>query len=295
MNTATHTDPLAPETDHTQSALHWALRIGVFLCFLGHGSFAIMAKPEWAEFFGVVGISKDVALQFLPWIGLLDITIASLALASPRPIVLLWAAIWCLWTASLRPLSGLGMWEFWVRACNYGIPLAFLALQTWPRSLREWVDPITPGHTTAERLRASALILRVSIALALIGHAGLGVFQQKAGLLAMYVRVGLPPNIEGIPLAAVVGWFELTLAAAVLLRPFRGLLVFVCVYKIMCGLLYPISGSYWWEFIERGADYMAPIALILIGHALIAERARVRAPVIDALPAPVTPAAPSAH
>ena len=288
MKTVTRTDLPASETDRTLSALHWALRVGVFLCFLGHGSFAIMAKPEWAEFFGVVGIPKDLALHVLPWIGLLDITIATMALASPRPIVFLWAAIWCLWTATLRPLTGLGMWEFLVRGCNYGVPLAFLALQPWPRSLREWVSPIAPRPVTAERLRVSALVLRLAIALALIGHAGLGVFQQKAGLLEMYARVGLPSRIEGIPLAAMIGWFELTLAAAILLKPFRALLVFVCVYKITSGLLYPVSGSYWWEFIERGADYMAPIALILVGYALIVERARVRAPVIEALPAAAT-------
>jgi len=285
MTATTHTDLIAPDTGRTLSTLHWVLRIGVFTCFLGHGSFAILAKPEWANFFGVVGIPSDIALHILPWIGLLDLTVAALALASPRPIVFLWAAMWCLWTASLRPLTGLGMWEFWVRGANYGVPLAFLALIPWPRSLREWVDPITPGPATAERLRLSGLVLRVAVALALIGHAGLGLFQQKAGLLDMYARVGLPSTIEGIPLAVAIAWFELALAAAVLLRPLRSLLVFVCVYKIMMGLLHPVSGALWWEFIERGADYMAPIALILVGNALIAERARVRAriPVAEAL------------
>lgn len=285
MNATTHTDLLAPDSGRTRSTMHWVLRIGVFTCFLGHGSFAIMAIPEWANFFGVVGIRSGIALQVLPWVGLLDLTVAALALASPRPIVFLWAAAWCLWTASLRPLTGLGMWEFWARGGNYGVPLAFLALIPWPRSFREWVDPIAPGPVSAERLRLSGLVLRVAIALALIGHAGLGVFQQKAGLLDMYAKVGLPSTIEGIPIAAVIGWFELTLAAAVLLKPFRTLLVFVCVYKMMMGLLHPVSGALWWEFIERGADYLAPIALILVGDALIAERvrARARAPLAEAL------------
>ncbi|HKQ18397.1 MAG TPA: hypothetical protein VJW75_01495 [Candidatus Eisenbacteria bacterium] len=285
MNATTHNEPLAPDTGHTASSLHWVLRIGVFACFLGHGSFAIMAKPEWANFFGVVGVPSDVALHVLPWIGLLDLTVAALALASPRPFVFLWAAMWCLWTASLRPLTGLGMWEFWVRAGNYGIPLAFLAVLPWPRTLREWVEPIAHGPVTAERLRLSGSILRIAIALALIGHAGLGVFQRKAGLLEMYAKVGLPSSVEGIPLAVAIGWFELALAAAVLIKPFRTLLVFVCVYKVMMGLLHPASGAYWWEFIERGADYMAPIALILVGDALVAERARIRArtPVAEAL------------
>jgi len=110
---------------------------------------------------------------------------------------------------------------------------------------------------------------------------------KTAALLEMYAKVGLPHSIDGIPLAPAIGWFELALAAAVLVKPFRGLLVFVCVYRVMTGLLHPISGEYWWEFIERGADYVAPIALLLVGNALIAERARARAqarvPIVDAL------------
>lgn len=284
MRTATRIDAPAPEPYAAGTALGWILRIGVFMCFLGHGSFAIVAKPEWVSFFSVVGIPEGVAVHIMPWIGLLDVTVAALALASPRPLVFLWAAIWCTWTATLRPLSGLGMWEFWVRGCNYGIPLAFLALHPWPRSLREWVDPITPGVVTVERLRISSFLLRVAIALALIGHAGLAAFQQNAALLGMYEKVGLPRTVEGIALGSAIGWFELALAAAVLVRPFRGLLVFVCVYKVMSALLHPATGSYWWEFIERGADYTAPIALILVGNALAAERARVRVPAVEALP-----------
>jgi hypothetical protein len=111
----------------------------------------------------------------------------------------------------------------------------------------------------------------------LIGHAGFGAFQHKAGLLKMYAKAGLPASIGQVSLAPAVGLFELVLAAAVLLKPFRSLLLFVCAYKIASELLYPATGSYWWEFIERGGDYMAPIALILINGVLAAEHARATA------------------
>ncbi len=262
---------------HTASAsLHWVLRLGVFMCFLGHGSYGIIAKSEWTPYFGVAGIPKDTALHLMPLIGLHDYIIAAIALASPRPIVLLWAAIWCTWTAALRPLAGQGIWEFLERGGNYGVPLAFLLLQPWPRSWREWLAPIKPGPVAAERLRTVGLVLRVSIALLLVGHAGFGAFQHKAGLLNMYAKAGFPASIGQVSLAPAIGWFELVLAAAVLLKPFRSLLVFVCVYKIASELLYPGTGSYWWEFIERGGDYTAPIALTLITGLLAAEHARAR-------------------
>ena len=275
MDAPARTNLTTPGPEGTLSALQWVLRLGVFLCFLGHGSYALLAKPEWAAFFGVVGMPPDAGLVLMPWVGLLDLTIASFALASPRPIVFLWAAVWCLWTAALRPLSGLGMWEFWARAGNYGIPIAFLALGSWPRSLREWLSPVTSGPVSAERLRAGGFVLRTSIVLFLIGHAGLALFQQKEGLLSLYAKAGLPSTIGGVALAPTIGWFELALALAVLLKPVRALLLAVCALKIAVGLLSPAAGAYWWEFIEHGADYMAPIALILIGKAL---GARMRVP-----------------
>ncbi len=274
MPSASSTGPSAVPANPTITALHWILRLGLFMNFLGHGSYGIIAKPEWAPFFGVVGISKETAFQLMPWIGLHDLTIAAFALASPRPIVLLWATIWCLWTAALRPLTGLGMWEFWERGGNYGIPFALLMLHPWPRSLREWLAPVVPGPVTISRLRISGWVLRVSIALLLIGHAGFGAFQHKAGLLSMYAKAGLPATVGGVPFGPAIGWFELLLAAAVLLKPFRSLLLFVCVYKIASELLYPATGSFWWEFIERGGDYTGPIALILILKLLANEPVR---------------------
>lgn len=267
MKPALRTNLTIPGAERT-STLLWALRIGVFLCFLGHGSYALMAKPEWAAFFGVVRMSPEVGLQVMPWVGLLDLTIASFALASPRPVVFLWAATWCLWTATLRPLTGLGMWEFLARAGNYGLPIAYLALHPWPRSLREWTAPVAPGPITAERLRVAGFVLRAAIVLFLIGHAGLALFQGKEALLGLYSRAGLPSTVGGVGLASAIGWFELGLAVAVLVKPARSVLIVVCVIEMASGLLHPAAGAYWWDFIEHGADYLAPIALILINGAL---------------------------
>src|SRR6185503_18983179 len=206
-----------PDSPTASNTLHWVLRLGIFMCFLGHGSFGILAKPEWTTLFSVAGIPSDAALRLMPFIGLHDLTIAALVLASPRPLVLLWATIWCLWTAALRPIVGLGMWEFLERAGNYGPPLALLLLQPWPRSWREWIAPIKPGPASAEGLRRCGLALRVTIALLLVGHAGFGAFQHKADLLNMYSTAGLPASVGSVSLGPAIGWFELLLAAAVLL------------------------------------------------------------------------------
>jgi hypothetical protein len=247
------------------------------MCFLGHGSFGIMTKEEWLPYFGVAGIGRDAAFGLMPWIGLHDITLAAIGLVSPRPIVLLWMTAWCVWTAALRPLAGQGMWEFWERAGNYGVPFAFLVLAGWPRSWREWIAPIHPKPVSAATARAFGLALRSTIAILLIGHAGFGVFQHKEGLVHMYALAGLPAvAFGGLPLSDAIGWMEIALAVAILVKPVAPLLLFVCLYKVASELLYPATGHAWWEFIERGGDYAAPIALYLIGRPKGAEPAPAR-------------------
>src|SRR5258705_1219898 len=144
------TSNFSAPTDDT-SPLHWVLRIAVFMCFIGHGSYGIIAKPEWTPYYGVYGIPNDTALRLMPFTGLCDYFLAAMSLASPRPFLLLWATFWCAMTAALRPLAGQGIWEFLERAGNFGPPLAFFLLQPWPRSWREWTGPIRPGPVAAER------------------------------------------------------------------------------------------------------------------------------------------------
>jgi hypothetical protein len=51
-------------------------------------------------------------------------------------------ALWGLWTATLRPLSGEPVWETIERAPNYLVPAAFLAVRGLPalwRAWREWL------------------------------------------------------------------------------------------------------------------------------------------------------------
>ena len=70
--------------------------------------------------------------------------------------------------------------------------------------------------------------------------------------------------VADLRLFYVVSWFEIALGLAVLFKPARGLLVFVCTYKVGTELLRPMAGEPWWEFIERAGSYVAPVALIVV-------------------------------
>lgn len=251
------------------------------MCFIGHGAFGIRMKPAWVDYFLSLGFTEGVAYRLMPIVGTVDIMMGIFVLLSPTRAVLLWMTVWGAFTALLRPWAGEPFWETLERAGNYGVPLAFLAMSGWARSWREWFEPITPaprGSYTNTRLHRSAWILRLSAGLLFIGHGGFGAFMHKPMLAEHYASVGLGSLPGGAPaLVPLVGWFELALGVAVILSPVPILLLVLVAWKIATELLYPASGAPWWEFIERGGSYAAPLGLFIL-HGLEVRRAAVPVP-----------------
>jgi len=118
----------------------WALRISVAGEFIGHGVFALQGKKDWIGWFGKFGVSDpEMAKNLLFVIGLMDLAVAVLVLVKPIRVALLWAVVWGFWTALLRPIVGMPIWDFIERWANWGAPLALLAYYGWPRNtVSEW-------------------------------------------------------------------------------------------------------------------------------------------------------------
>lgn len=118
----------------------WVLRIAVAGEFVGHGMFALQGKADWLKWISqLTGVDAATAATLLTLIGLFDLVIALIVLVKPIKAALLWAAFWGAWTALVRPLVGLPMWDFVERWANWGAPLALLLLAGWPKNLKEWL------------------------------------------------------------------------------------------------------------------------------------------------------------
>ena len=116
-----------------------ALRIAVAGEFIGHGVFALQGKKDWVLWFAQFGVPDPaLATQLLFFVGLMDILLALIILVRPVRVLLLWMALWGFWTALIRPLVGMPVWDFVERWANWGAPLALLFMIGWPRSVREW-------------------------------------------------------------------------------------------------------------------------------------------------------------
>ena len=243
-------------TDARTRQLHWCLRLGAAACFIGHGAFGIITKAAWIPYFALVGIPSDVAYALMPVVGTIDILMGIAVLLSPRPAVLLYMAVWALWTALLRPLTGESAFETLERAGNYGVPLAMLLMLGWPATVRGWLrggEGVPADRVTLMR------VLQWTTGLLLFGHGALAALTAKPLFATHYAALGLPGTI-----APVIGWIEMVVAVAAVFLPIPTLFVAIAVWKIATEALFPIAGAPIWELIERGGSYAAPIAVALL-------------------------------
>jgi hypothetical protein len=238
--------------------LSWVLRIGAALEFIGHGALGITGVATWSSYFAVVGIPKETAMHLMPLIGTFDVTLAVIVLIYPVRAIVLYMAVWGLWTALLRPLAGESIWEALERAGNYGVLLGLFLLVRgggWRSWLRFDLSDLD------ERLRARVVwTLRLATVLLLAGHGALNFLVRKPLFLHHYAVLG----IHGPWIESAVGIFECALSLAVLVRPGFGLLLFVVAWKLATEALSPMAGSPIWVFIEHGGSYATPLALALL-------------------------------
>ena len=105
--------------------VEWILRIGVAGEFIGHGLLAIEGKTDWIGWIKqMIGVDAPTAATILLIIGIIDIILALIVLFRPVRHLLLWMAFWGFWTALVRPLVGMPIWDFIERFANWAAPLA---------------------------------------------------------------------------------------------------------------------------------------------------------------------------
>ncbi|HTH46035.1 MAG TPA: hypothetical protein VMB21_00860 [Candidatus Limnocylindria bacterium] len=246
--------------------LHWLLRVGVAMEFLGHGGCGLHTKAGWLPYFHVFAIPDALAWKLMPWVGALDVALGLATLLAPRRALLLYMAVWGAFTALLRPAAGEGGWEFIERAYNYGVPFSLLLLHGFGRGGKSWWATLrTVPPLAADRARTLLWILRAIVALMLIGHGAFGAFMGKPNLLTFYGAAGL--GGFGLPLETIragIGFFEIGLGVAALFATRPAFFAGICAWKLGSELLFLVAGANLacWEVVERGSSYVAPLAAL---------------------------------
>lgn len=106
-------------------------------------------------------------------------------------------------------------------------------------------------------------VLRIAIAGEFIGHAAFAL-QGKEGWFKYFYPFGIsdPATIVGI--LFVVGIMDMLLALHVLIRPVRVFVLWMAFWGLWTAMIrWPFGPDPVWDFIERWANWGAPLALLL--------------------------------
>lgn len=108
-------------------------------------------------------------------------------------------------------------------------------------------------------------VLRIAVAGEFFGH-GMFALQGKAQWVGWFAKFGVTDAALATKLLFFLGVLDILLALLVLLKPIRPLLLWMTFWGFFTALLRPLVGDSFWDFIERWANWGAPLSLyILLG------------------------------
>jgi hypothetical protein len=114
-----------------------------------------------------------------------------------------------------------------------------------------------------EQRRVVEWVLRLAVCGEFLGH-GVFALQGKAAWVGWIQGLtGSTPEVAS-SLLTLVGLMDLAVAAVVLLHPVRLVLLWAAFWGFWTALVRPLVGEPVWDFVERWANWGAPLALLLV-------------------------------
>lgn len=106
-------------------------------------------------------------------------------------------------------------------------------------------------------------VLRIAVAGEFIGH---GVFAMlgKKDWIGWFAQFGVTDPAFATQLLFIIGLMDVLLAVLVLFRPVRIALLWMALWGFWTALIRPLVGFPIWDFIERSANWGAPLALLVM-------------------------------
>jgi len=106
-------------------------------------------------------------------------------------------------------------------------------------------------------------VLRVSVAGEFIGH-GAFALQGKKQWIDWFPAFGISDAGTATQLLFLIGIIDITLALLILVKPVRIIILWMAFWGFWTALVRPIVGEPIWDFVERWANWGAPLALLLL-------------------------------
>ncbi len=108
-----------------------------------------------------------------------------------------------------------------------------------------------------------AWVLRIAVAGEFFGH-GIFAIQGKAQWIGWFAKFGVSDPALAGQLLFWVGVMDVALALLILAKPMRLPLLWMAFWGFWTALVRPLVGEPIWDFVERWANWGAPLALLLL-------------------------------
>lgn len=105
-------------------------------------------------------------------------------------------------------------------------------------------------------------ILRIAVAGEFIGH-GVFALQVKQGWIAYFTPFGFSTE-TAMTLLPLIGIMDIAFAILLLVKPVRIAILWMAFWGFWTALVRPIAGEPIWDFVERFANWGAPLALFVL-------------------------------
>lgn len=112
-------------------------------------------------------------------------------------------------------------------------------------------------------INAVKWVLRLAVAGEFIGH-GVFALQGKKAWIGWFSAFGISDVNLATQLLFLVGLLDITVALIVLIKPISVVLLWAAVWGFWTALMRPLVGEPIWDFIERWANWGAPLALLIL-------------------------------
>ena len=106
-------------------------------------------------------------------------------------------------------------------------------------------------------------ILRIAVAGEFFGHGAFAI-QGKQAWIGWFAKFGVGDPIVASKLLLAVGILDLLVAIIILFKPIRLALLWAAFWGFWTALIRPIVGESIWDFVERFANWGAPLALLFL-------------------------------
>lgn len=111
--------------------------------------------------------------------------------------------------------------------------------------------------------RTLTWVLRIGVAGEFFGH-GVFALQGKESWLEWIQELLGASNATAQTLLTIVGVSDIVVALVVLLAPIPAILLWAAIWGFWTALIRPLVGEPIWDFVERWANWAAPLALLLM-------------------------------